>query len=1310
MKPIELRIRGLHSFREEQVIPFAELAEDGVFGIFGPTGSGKSTILDAMTLALYGTVGRADHNTRGILNHAEDRLAVVFEFAIGSPGERRRFRVERTYRRRDEIAVQNVRSRLIDLTAGEGVVLADKDSEVTARIKEILGLELDDFTRAVVLPQGRFAEFLNLRGADRNRMLQRLFALERYGDGLMQRLRERLDGCQLGLKGVVSRQQGLGDASPEALTAAREALKAALQAEEETRKALAAAQAAFDEARAVRERQGELAKVEQALAGHEQAASAVVEWRKRLERAEAAERVWPLAEARAKALREAEIVRVKQRETEDARGRAKEEEQTAQTAHEAARQQLDAEQETLLGRRQRLLELEQTERELAGLRRRLAELETKRQGLDAEAAEKASAQERLQEQLQDAETALAETEAELAANRVPMPLRQALQAAKDAQVRYQQAADEWQRLRAELRERDQAKAEAHALAMRIGAEHEAAEQAWADLRIKWDESATPPIVEEDLQQALTHIKVSGKPLWEAWRNGLSRWQERLARCQAAEAAYAAAQEQVTAAERALEQAMAQLDAAKQQREAALWADNLALAARLREGLQEGEACPVCGSPHHPALVPSEGGLSAKQSSGAGTATGDSFAEGSADAFGTSPRPASEDGHATGLKAAEAVLRQAEENAAGAQARVQAEGQALTKASYQWESARQALAEEAALLAQVYQQIVAAWPEWAPPAEAAPHSTPESAPLSDGDQDGNQGPHLSVAACRAFAQFLKAEQERLAVLQQRLEGWRQKRRELEEQLARQNDERQRAQAERVRAETALAAANKEHQRVEADCAEAQRRLHAAWIAWQETLTAAGAQMSDGAQMPDGAAAAALGTAGTETVGADAADVADAADIQARARAAEAWLDQALAAVDERDRQVEAANRRREDARRVQQQNQPVLAQLTAELQALADARTHIQWQMEQCEAEVNQKAFALAAETGGVPIAEALAALDERRRQLTEAVQETAERLEQARQQVAHLDREAALWRARVEAAEQSLEKAETALRQALTDAGFVSVGDVADARQTEAERAEAKSRIQAYEEEDRRLRAERQRIVQMLAGRFVDDDTWDKLSTARSQAEAAHSAAIRELGRTEEVVRDLERRHGEWQELEQERRKLKAELDNLQTLRQLFSGNKFVEFVAQEQLELVARLASDRLKQLTRNRYALEVAADGRFVMRDDFNGGVRRPVTSLSGGETFLTSLALALSLSTQIQLRGRHPLEFFFLDEGFGTLDPELLDVVMSTLERLRLERLTIGVISHVPEMRARMPRRLLVEPAEPSGRGSRVRLEFA
>jgi exonuclease SbcC len=112
--------------------------------------------------------------------------------------------------------------------------------------------------------------------------------------------------------------------------------------------------------------------------------------------------------------------------------------------------------------------------------------------------------------------------------------------------------------------------------------------------------------------------------------------------------------------------------------------------------------------------------------------------------------------------------------------------------------------------------------------------------------------------------------------------------------------------------------------------------------------------------------------------------------------------------------------------------------------------------------------------------------------------------------------------------------------------------------------------------------------------------------------------------------------------------------------------------------------------------------------MRDDANGGVRRPVTSLSGGETFLTSLALALSLSSQIQLRGEYPLQFFFLDEGFGTLDGELLETVISALEKLQSDNLAVGVISHVQELRARLPRKLIVVPAAPTGNGTVVQLE--
>lgn len=131
MKPILLTIKGLHSFREEQTIDFAGLSGAGVFGIFGPTGSGKSSILDAMTLALYGKVERAANNTHGILNHAEDQLAVSFTFALQS-GHRVSYKVERVFKRTDETKVKTALCRLIEIK-DEQTVLADKANEVNKR-------------------------------------------------------------------------------------------------------------------------------------------------------------------------------------------------------------------------------------------------------------------------------------------------------------------------------------------------------------------------------------------------------------------------------------------------------------------------------------------------------------------------------------------------------------------------------------------------------------------------------------------------------------------------------------------------------------------------------------------------------------------------------------------------------------------------------------------------------------------------------------------------------------------------------------------------------------------------------------------------------------------------------------------------------------------------------------------------------------------------------------------------------------------------------------------------------------------------
>lgn len=144
-----------------------------------------------MTLALYGNVERAANQTNGIMNHAENELFVSFTFELQHAEGVKRYTVERSFKRADALRIRSVVSRFIE-EGNERVVIADKTRLVDEQVKQLLGLEMKDFTRAVVLPQGKFAEFLSLKGSERRQMLQRLFHLERYGDELNKKLKNKI--------------------------------------------------------------------------------------------------------------------------------------------------------------------------------------------------------------------------------------------------------------------------------------------------------------------------------------------------------------------------------------------------------------------------------------------------------------------------------------------------------------------------------------------------------------------------------------------------------------------------------------------------------------------------------------------------------------------------------------------------------------------------------------------------------------------------------------------------------------------------------------------------------------------------------------------------------------------------------------------------------------------------------------------------------------------------------------------------------------------------------------------------------------
>ena len=279
MQPIQLKFRGINSYREEQTLDFSPMGKAAVFGIFGPTGAGKSTILDAITLALYGEVTRSKNKAQGVINQQEKQAAVSFIFRLGEYT----YQVERTLVREKgkEFSARVKSCRLLRLE--DQVVLAsDKTDEVTKGVVQLIGLKSDDFLRSVALPQGQFDRFLRLGAAERGKMLEHLFGLERYGAELQEKIKTYQELLQQKAETIAFRLEQMGDCSPKRRKAEREAL-AALQAEMEAAKTRwQQCNAAWQnwQALAAKQKELETAKVQQQRLQQEEAAVAAArqEW------------------------------------------------------------------------------------------------------------------------------------------------------------------------------------------------------------------------------------------------------------------------------------------------------------------------------------------------------------------------------------------------------------------------------------------------------------------------------------------------------------------------------------------------------------------------------------------------------------------------------------------------------------------------------------------------------------------------------------------------------------------------------------------------------------------------------------------------------------------------------------------------------------------------------------------------------------------------------------------------------------------------------------------------------------------------
>lgn len=270
--------------------------------------------------------------------------------------------------------------------------------------------------------------------------------------------------------------------------------------------------------------------------------------------------------------------------------------------------------------------------------------------------------------------------------------------------------------------------------------------------------------------------------------------------------------------------------------------------------------------------------------------------------------------------------------------------------------------------------------------------------------------------------------------------------------------------------------------------------------------------------------------------------------------------------------------------------------------------------------------------------------------------------------------------------------------------------------------------VAAYELEHARLLEGfgREAIVAVAARVAAGEQAPDDLQGVRERVEqlraAAHRLTLRE-GERESLLRSLQALRGEYAAF---RAKTAQRYDRAQMLANLAAAARgdtlggyehqvdLVSYVLGAEFERILHSASLHLDRMSEGRYGM-VFSDHRAKGSRSGGGlnleitdtwtGEPREASSLSGGESFLASLSLALGLAEVVQANnGGIELDTLFIDEGFGTLDAETLDMVMGTIESLRDSGRTIGLISHVEEMKNRIPAQIVVEKGQ---NGSSVRV---
>nr|WP_243449060.1 SbcC/MukB-like Walker B domain-containing protein [Clostridium perfringens] len=1170
MKPIKLEVKGLNSFIDKQVVEFDKLTERGLFGIFGPTGSGKSTILDGITLALYGDIARKSSN---YINTNCDGVYVSYEFQI-TGNEVKRYRVDREFKRDNKSGgIRNKSSKIIDITGGIENVLEEKAKAVTSKCEEIIGLKLDDFMRTVVLPQGKFSEFLKLEGKERRNMLERLFNLRKYGDDLSSKLsfeiRKEKDKMNV-LEGQLKGYEGV---SEEALKAKEEEINEinlSIKSKEELLKKI---KKEFEEAEKVWNTQKELYDKrieEESLVSRSEE---IKSFKERVEISNKADKVIVFINNLEEILKEINKEDLKFNELNKKLEELTKLREENKLKFEEVVKKKEEKLPDLRLKKEKLLE-SQKEREIlfqikadgVKLKEACKKIFEERSKCDTKLNSIEENEKRLNEELKEKE----ERKEELF---VQEEFKNKINSGLFILNSYEGLDKQFNEIKSEEIE----------LKKYIKNLTEDKEKSENDLKVKIESLSK---TRDKLESLLKETPGDSNSILEKqiklgeYREKLNKYKEIKNSLEESLKSKNNFEEKLKAFENQ------KLLLEKEVRELKEYINKVKveeLAHKLRENLVDGECCPVCGSTHHELNKVEKINLEESNEK------------------------------TTLLESKEEKLKELILEFSKIEATLEYENKKIEELNISIEEVGEVNEERLKSLEEEFNTLKDKIEEFNLKKENLEKD------LEKLKEEKNNLENIFNKAEVILCEKIVREKEIASKVK-----------ELDKELKLKNSElnsiKNELKIEDIKLENDLILKKEKEKNL-----------------LEKEIRILRTQLKESNKIKD--------------------ELREKRDeLKENYLSQKSLLDGKVEVYREKERMIKGSLKGLID-------------------EALPIEKIDIKGLLEDLQLEIDY-------------IEKAYLNLSEEKEKLEKAFN--------------NMNQEVAVTKERVNSLKLRKENEEKKVNLALEEEGFKTILEVKEGILSKDEKEKLKILIEEYHNNLIKVRANIELLIKKLNGKSLTEEEWTRVLQEKNNTEKelkeVEELKIRLVTESESIKKKLE----EQRDILHIKAKQEHKLALLSDLEKLFKGKKFVEFIAANQLKYISIEASKKLKDITNGVYGLEVDENGKFIIRDYKNGGAERDASTLSGGETFLASLALALSLSSQIQLKGTAPLELFFLDEGFGTLDDNLLDVVMSSLERLHHERLSVGIISHVESIKNRVPVKLILTPAEAGIGGSKIKIE--